>query len=158
VRNEGVNCLFARADQRGELTCLPEIVGQHDRLTVEQYALGRNVRSAAMNACACSRRTEAIGRRSIPGLPKPQLKNRQKHFVIDGEAIVLGVDGISDFNVLHSRKHDYEVQFCAFDILEGGDDLRKLPLKPSAAVSASPFQKECPPGVNHRTVTQLACA
>jgi len=49
--------------------------------------------------------------------------------VLDGEAVILGVDGISDFNALHSRKHDDEVQFCAFDILaEGGDDLRKLPL------------------------------
>jgi ATP-dependent DNA ligase len=37
-------------------------------------------------------------------------KNRQKHFVIDGEAVVLGVDGISDFNALHARKHDHEVQ------------------------------------------------
>jgi bifunctional non-homologous end joining protein LigD len=43
--------------------------------------------------------------------------------------VVLGVDGISDFNALHSRKHDEEVQFCVFDILvEGDDDLRKLPL------------------------------
>ncbi len=43
--------------------------------------------------------------------------------------VVLGVDGISDFNALHSRKHDHEVQFCAFDILtEGSDDLRMLPL------------------------------
>jgi bifunctional non-homologous end joining protein LigD len=41
----------------------------------------------------------------------------------------LGVDGISDFNALHSGKHDEEVQLCAFDILvEGCDDLRKLPL------------------------------
>jgi len=49
--------------------------------------------------------------------------------VLDGEAVILGVDGISDFNALHSRKHDEEVQFCAFDILvEGGDDLRKVPL------------------------------
>jgi bifunctional non-homologous end joining protein LigD len=56
-------------------------------------------------------------------------KIRQRQFVLDGEAVVLGVDGISDFNALHSRKHDDEVQFCAFDILvEGGDDLRKLPL------------------------------
>jgi hypothetical protein len=38
------------------------------------------------------------------------LRNRLKHFVIDGEAVVLGVDGISDFNALHSRKHDHEVQ------------------------------------------------
>jgi bifunctional non-homologous end joining protein LigD len=43
--------------------------------------------------------------------------------------VVLGVDGISDFNALHSRRHDEGVQFCAFHILaEGGDDLRKLPL------------------------------
>ena len=53
---------------------------------------------------------------------------RQSRFVLDGEAVVLGVDGISDFDALHSRKHDDEVQFCAFDILaEGGDDLRQLP-------------------------------
>jgi ATP-dependent DNA ligase len=54
---------------------------------------------------------------------------RQKRFVLDGEAVVLGVDGVSDFDALHSGKHDEEVQLCAFDLLvEGGDDLRKLPL------------------------------
>jgi ATP-dependent DNA ligase len=57
------------------------------------------------------------------------LKNRQKRFVIGGEAVILGVDGISDFNALHSGKHNDEVQLCAFDILvERSDDLRKLPL------------------------------
>ncbi|SFV19524.1 hypothetical protein [Bradyrhizobium arachidis] len=57
------------------------------------------------------------------------MKNRQKRFVIDGEAIILGVDGISDFNAVHSRQHDYEVQLYAFDILAmGGEDLRPLPL------------------------------
>jgi ATP-dependent DNA ligase len=34
------------------------------------------------------------------------LRNRNSSFVIDGEAELLGVDGISDFNGLHSRKHD----------------------------------------------------
>jgi bifunctional non-homologous end joining protein LigD len=43
-------------------------------------------------------------------------KVRQRRFVLDGEAVILGVVGISDFNALHSRKHDEEVQFCAFDI------------------------------------------
>jgi ATP-dependent DNA ligase len=43
--------------------------------------------------------------------------------------VILGVDGVSDFNALHSGKHNEEVQVCAFDILvEGDDDLRKLPL------------------------------
>ena len=50
-------------------------------------------------------------------------------FVIDGEAVLLGVDGRSDFNGLHSRRHDDEVQFYAFDcLLNNGDDVRKLPL------------------------------
>jgi bifunctional non-homologous end joining protein LigD len=57
------------------------------------------------------------------------LKNRTTSFVIDGEALLLGVDGISDFNGLHSRRHDDEVQLYAFDILAlEGDDLRSLPL------------------------------
>ncbi|WP_371259223.1 hypothetical protein [Bradyrhizobium sp. WSM1743] len=43
--------------------------------------------------------------------------------------MILGVDGISDFNALHSRLYDHEVQLYAFDILVmGGDDLRGLPL------------------------------
>jgi bifunctional non-homologous end joining protein LigD len=64
-----------------------------------------------------------------PWIVEAALKNRQKQFVIDGEAVVLGVDGVSDFDALHSRKHDDEVQFYAFDILAGdGEDLRKLPL------------------------------
>jgi bifunctional non-homologous end joining protein LigD len=49
--------------------------------------------------------------------------------VIDGEAVILGVDGDSDFNALHSGKHNNEVQLCAFDVLAmDGDDLRSLPL------------------------------
>ena len=43
--------------------------------------------------------------------------------------MILGVDGISDFDTLHSGKHNDEVQLCAFDVLAlDGEDLRKLPL------------------------------
>src|SRR3954469_22121007 len=64
-----------------------------------------------------------------PWIVEAALKNRQKHFVIDGEAVILGIDGISDFNALHSRKHEHEVQLYAFDILGAdGEDLRELPL------------------------------
>src|SRR4051794_10715544 len=64
-----------------------------------------------------------------PWIVEAARKIRQKQFILDVEAVVLGVDGISDFNALHSRRHDEEVQFCAFDILaESGDDLRNLPL------------------------------
>jgi ATP-dependent DNA ligase len=42
---------------------------------------------------------------------------------------MLGVDGISDFNALHSGKRNDEVQLCALDVLAmDGEDLRRLPL------------------------------
>jgi ATP-dependent DNA ligase len=65
----------------------------------------------------------------FPLIVEAALRNRISSFVIDGEAVLLGVDGRSDFNGLHSRKHNDEVQFYAFDVLmSDGDDLRKLPL------------------------------
>jgi ATP-dependent DNA ligase len=64
-----------------------------------------------------------------PLIVEAALRNRQTSFVIDGDAVLLGVDGISDFNGLHSRQYDDEVQLYAFDILAlNGEDLRKLPL------------------------------
>jgi ATP-dependent DNA ligase len=65
----------------------------------------------------------------FPLISEAALRNRNSSFVIDGEAVLLGVDGRSDFDGLHSRKHDAEVEFYAFDMLvSDGDDLRKLPL------------------------------
>ena len=64
-----------------------------------------------------------------PWIVEAALKNKHNQFVIDGEAVVLGVDGVADFNALHSRKHNHEVQLYAFDILAlDGEDLRALPL------------------------------
>jgi ATP dependent DNA ligase domain len=60
----------------------------------------------------------------FPWIVEAALKNRQKQFVIDGEAVILGVDGRSDFDALHSGKHNEEVQLYAFDMLAGdGDDI-----------------------------------
>jgi ATP-dependent DNA ligase len=64
-----------------------------------------------------------------PWIAESALKNRTWQFVIDGEDVVLGVDGVSDFDALYSRQHDEEVQLYAFDILSlDADDLRCLPL------------------------------
>jgi ATP-dependent DNA ligase len=52
-----------------------------------------------------------------PWIVEAALKNRHKRFVLDGEAVILGVDGISDFNVRHSDKFNHEVQLYAFDVL-----------------------------------------
>jgi len=65
----------------------------------------------------------------FPWIVEAALKNRRKQFVIDGEAVILGPDGMPDFNALHSGKHGSEVQLCAFDVLAiDGDDLRELAL------------------------------
>jgi ATP-dependent DNA ligase len=65
----------------------------------------------------------------FPLITEAALRNRNSSFVLDCEAVLLGVDGRSDFNGLHSRKHDAEVEFYGFDILvSDGDDLRRLPL------------------------------
>lgn len=54
---------------------------------------------------------------------------RSTQLVLDGEACILGVDGVADFDDLHSQKHDDEVQLYAFDLLSiDGDDLRDPPL------------------------------
>jgi ATP-dependent DNA ligase len=57
-----------------------------------------------------------------PGIVRAALKNRYKHFVIDGEAVVLSVDGCIP-------THNEQVQLRAFDVLAmDGGDLRSLPL------------------------------
>ena len=56
-----------------------------------------------------------------PWIVEAALKNRHRQFVIDGEAVVLSVDGVSDFNALHSRRQDNEVQLYTFDILRYPD-------------------------------------
>ena len=47
----------------------------------------------------------------FPLISEAALRNRNSSFVIDGEAVLLGVDGRSDFNGLHSGRHDHEVEF-----------------------------------------------
>ena len=54
---------------------------------------------------------------------------------------VIGVDGVSDFNALHSGKHNEKVQLCAFDVLalDGDDYLDALPrLRPLPDRSRGP--------------------
>ena len=90
----------------------------------------------------------------FPLIVEAALKLRQEQFVLDGEAVLLGVDGRSDFDGLHSRKYDAEVQFNAFDLLAaGGDDHRKLQLflrkqnlaallaRRSEGIHAAPFEQ-----------------
>jgi membrane-bound lytic murein transglycosylase B len=50
---------------------------------------------------------------AFPWIAEAALKNREQQFTIDGEAVVLGVGGVSDFNALHSRRYEDEVELFA---------------------------------------------
>src|ERR1700754_4044720 len=41
-----------------------------------------------------------------PLIVESALRSKSTRFVIDGEAVLLGVDGVSDFDGLHSRKYN----------------------------------------------------
>jgi bifunctional non-homologous end joining protein LigD len=54
---------------------------------------------------------------------------RARSFTMDGEAVVVGVDGVAVFDALHRRRKATEAILYAFDLLElDGEDLRPLPL------------------------------
>jgi ATP-dependent DNA ligase len=60
-----------------------------------------------------------------PMIVNGALRIRKSSFVIDGEAVVLGPDGISDFAALYSGKRNGEVRLYAFDLLQDdGVDMR----------------------------------
>ncbi|WPM83741.1 DNA ligase [Bradyrhizobium sp. 62B] len=101
---------------------LHEIKYDGYRLRVERS--GKDVRLLTRNGHNWTSR--------FPWIVEAALKNREQQFVVDGEAVVLGVDGVSDFNALHSRKCDHEVQLYAFDILAlGGEDRLNSPPRSS---------------------------
>jgi ATP-dependent DNA ligase len=53
-----------------------------------------------------------------------------RSIVIDGEAVVCGKDGKSEFDKLHSGTHDAAVFLFAFDLIElDGEDIRPAPLE-----------------------------
>ena len=58
-------------------------------------------------------------------MPRSSIRLGKQSFVIDGQAVVLGPDGISDFEGLHSGRCNEEVRLYAFDLLaDDGVDMR----------------------------------
>jgi hypothetical protein len=55
-------------------------------------------------------------------------------------AVVIGVDGVSDFNALHSGKHNEKVQLCASDVfaLDGDDSCRQESVQRRLGASRGP--------------------
>lgn len=65
----------------------------------------------------------------FPTIVETARKLREQRLAIDGEIVVLDIRGASDFDALHSGKHNAEAQLYAFDLVGlAGDDLRDLPL------------------------------
>jgi bifunctional non-homologous end joining protein LigD len=62
---------------------------------------GKRVRPLTRNGCDWTSR--------YPLIVAAALRNRTASFVIDGQAVLLGVDGISDFNGLDSRRPGSEI-------------------------------------------------
>ncbi|MCA1458109.1 DNA ligase [Bradyrhizobium sp. BRP22] len=94
---------------------------KHDGYRLIVHRDGKRVRMLTRNGLDWTDR--------FPLIREAALRHRSASFVLDGEAVLLGVDGRSDFNGLHSRRHNDEVQLYAFDLLAAdGEDLRRLPL------------------------------
>jgi ATP-dependent DNA ligase len=65
-----------------------------------------------------------------PRIIEAARKLKARSFLIDGEAVYCGEDGISDFDRLHWRLHDELVFLYGFDLLRlDADDYRPRPLE-----------------------------
>jgi len=64
----------------------------------------------------------------LPAIAAGAERIRAKSFTIDGEAVVLGPDGLSRFDELRRREAAHSAMLYAFDLIEhDGQDMRDLP-------------------------------
>jgi bifunctional non-homologous end joining protein LigD len=64
----------------------------------------------------------------LPAIAAAAARIKAKSFTIDGEAVVLGPDGLSRFDELRRREAAHSAVLYAFDLIEhDGRDLRDLP-------------------------------
>jgi bifunctional non-homologous end joining protein LigD len=111
------------AEPRNQGSCRARWIHEikHDGYRLTVYRDGKRVRLFTRNGHDWTDR--------YPLIVEAALRNRIDSFVLDGEAVLIGVDGKPDFDGLHTRKFNDVVQFYAFDLLmSDGDDVRKLPL------------------------------
>jgi bifunctional non-homologous end joining protein LigD len=81
-------------------------------------------------------------RHRFPLIVQAVQRLKVRSVIIDGEAVVCGADGRSDFDKLHSQANDDQVVLCAFDLIElDGEDLRHEPLEVRNATLASVLAK-----------------
>jgi bifunctional non-homologous end joining protein LigD len=89
----------------------------------------------------------------LPAIAKGAALLKARSFTIDGDAVVIGPEGLTDFEALRSRGARDVAVLYAFDLIElDGSDLRNLPIETRKATLASLLRK---PGAlrlsEHRT-------
>jgi bifunctional non-homologous end joining protein LigD len=78
----------------------------------------------------------------LPAIAAGAALLKAKSFSIDGEAVVIGPNGLTDFEALRRRGAGEIAVLYAFDLLElDGDDLRNLPIETRKATLASLLRK-----------------
>jgi len=78
----------------------------------------------------------------LPAIAEGAAGLKAKSFTIDGEAVVIGENGLTDFDALRRRGAGDRAVLYAFDLIEyDGDDLRALPLETRKATLASLLRK-----------------
>jgi bifunctional non-homologous end joining protein LigD len=78
----------------------------------------------------------------LPAIAAGATLLKAKSFTIDGEAVVIGPDGLTDFEALRRRGAGEVAVLYAFDLLElDGNDLRSLPIETRKATLASLLRK-----------------
>jgi bifunctional non-homologous end joining protein LigD len=103
---------------------------KHDGYRMIVHRDGPTVRLYSRNAYDWTERLAAIATAAE--------SVKAKSFTIDGEAVVLGPDGLSRFEELSRREATRTAILYAFDLIEhDGDDLRSRPLLDRKAMLAS---------------------
>ena len=78
----------------------------------------------------------------LPAIATGAAVLKAKSFTIDGEAVVIGPDGLTDFEALRRRGAGDIAVLYAFDLIElDGSDLRGMPIETRKATLASLLRK-----------------
>jgi bifunctional non-homologous end joining protein LigD len=81
----------------------------------------------------------------FPLIAEAVARLRPRSCIIDGEAVVLGDDGLPSFDRLRYRRRDASVILVAFDLIElNGDDLRRDPIEKRRAALARLLSRAAP--------------
>jgi bifunctional non-homologous end joining protein LigD len=86
-----------------------------------------------------------IGRRDCQPIATAAERIKTKSFTIDGEAVVLGPDGLSRFEELSRREAADTASLYALDLIEhDGEDMRNLPFLDRKAALAQLLRSRHP--------------